>query len=714
MSRHKKSVISLLFLLLMSPFIAYILVIPNKIEFVDLSDNPLNTSTWNSEFRDWYCISDQPPLFNDANDTSWMARIAIDSQDYLHVVWADDTDGTAWGTDYEIFYSFFNSIAWSTPIAISPGVGNWNSGTSWQPSIAIDSQDNLHVVWSDSTLGWWTNSISDFEILYSNYTLASGWSNPICISDNISLWNDGLSEIPFIAIDSNDDLHVVWSCNSSGWWKNNMKDSEIFYVKRTNNVWGNVIPISDNSTLWNNDTSHFPSIAVDNNDNVHVVWQDETNDTQWGNDMEILYRNYTIGVGWGPFIGLSGVGINSWNNDFSEFPIIAIDPNTDLLHVVWQDNTSSPNEWGYDYEIFYSRSTDGVIWTNATALSGIGVNSWNNDGSWGPWITIDNISRIHVVWHDDTDSTLEWGTDREIFYSNSTDGVTWFNATCLSDQPDYSNMPNTGFYWQSEEPCIAYDSTNFVHVVWWDDSPATFPPPQWTDWDGELEVFYTSNYYSVGTPVLQPITPNPSTTGSISLNWTASAYAAYYKIYQSTSNITIVGLGSATLIGTTRSTIYNDNIGSDGTYYYAIVAHNVGGDSSPSNCESVVVVIVVLIPPNSNNPSDQILEKDEVASIPWILTDALGAGYYRVLINNTPGPWYTWTNNTLINFPIDTSTVGVFNYTIEYNNSNGIFGIPNTVIITITTPPNSNNPSDQILEKDEVASIPWILTDALG
>ncbi|MFX1293724.1 MAG: hypothetical protein ACFFD2_02525, partial [Promethearchaeota archaeon] len=34
-----------------------------------------------------------------------------------------------------------------------------------------------------------------------------------------------------------------------------------------------------------------------------------------------------------------------------------------------------------------------------------------------------------------------------------------------------------------------------------------------------------------------------------------------------------------------------------------------------------------------------------------------------------------------------TSTVGVFNYTIEYNNSNGIFGIPNTVIVTINKPP---------------------------
>ncbi|MFX1293904.1 MAG: DUF4350 domain-containing protein [Promethearchaeota archaeon] len=91
--------------------------------------------------------------------------------------------------------------------------------------------------------------------------------------------------------------------------------------------------------------------------------------------------------------------------------------------------------------------------------------------------------------------------------------------------------------------------------------------------------------------------------------------------------------------------------------------------------------------PESNNPSDQTVEKDAVGSIPWILTDVAGPGSYRVLINNTPGPWNPWTNNTLINFPINTTAVGVFNYTIEYNNLYGKFGIPDTVMVTVTKPP---------------------------
>ena len=100
-----------------------------------------------------------------------MARIAIDSRDYLHVVWSDDSDNAAWGTAIEILYSYFNSVSWSTPIAISD-FGSPSDGKSEQPSIAIDSQDNIHVVWSDNTPSPMVpeNPEGIYEILYGPTT----------------------------------------------------------------------------------------------------------------------------------------------------------------------------------------------------------------------------------------------------------------------------------------------------------------------------------------------------------------------------------------------------------------------------------------------------------------------------------------------------------------------------------------------------------------
>ncbi len=581
MPKRENVVLLFLFLLFMSPFFACVIAIPNRVTLSAIPNNPIKVQTWNSEFHDVSCVSDFPPFPN--NDLSWMGRIAIDSQDVLHVVWSENTDNlTGWGTDAEIFYSYFNGTSWSTPIPISHWAGL--NGTSEQPSIAIDTHDNVHVIWSDDTPGWWQTG-SESEIFYAMKNAITGfWSIPVAISDDLTNWNTGLSKFPFLAIDSNDNLHVVWQDQTSGQpWGGGPSDTEILYINRIGGTWGSIIPISDDITDFNKDLSGFPSIAADCNDNLHVVWQDDQDNISiWGADQEILYRNYTVtSGGWNSIIGLSGVGLNAWNNDISEFPIIATNPNTGSMHVVWQDDTNGT--WGADYEIFYSNSTNGAVWSNATALSGIGTNYWNNDNSFSPWIIIDNLNVIHVVWHDDTDALNEWGIDRDIFYSNSTNGATWLNATCLSDQPDYT-YSNNG---DSEEPCIAYDSTNFVHIVWWDNSPAYPWSPPFFDYD----IVYTSDYLAVGTPLLHAITPNPSTDGVIHLNWTSAANAAYYKIYRSTSNLTISGLAGLNPIGTTRSTTYFDNLNTDGTYYYVIVAHNVGGNGPASNCESVIVSI---------------------------------------------------------------------------------------------------------------------------
>ncbi|NVM55244.1 MAG: Ig-like domain-containing protein, partial [Candidatus Helarchaeota archaeon] len=88
-------------------------------------------------------------------------------------------------------------------------------------------------------------------------------------------------------------------------------------------------------------------------------------------------------------------------------------------------------------------------------------------------------------------------------------------------------------------------------------------------------------------PELDPISPNPNTDGIIALNWSEVAEATSYYIYRNTSTITsVAGLTSIANISTTT---YQDPIFKNGIYYYVIVAGNLSGNSSISNCESVEV-----------------------------------------------------------------------------------------------------------------------------
>lgn len=88
--------------------------------------------------------------------------------------------------------------------------------------------------------------------------------------------------------------------------------------------------------------------------------------------------------------------------------------------------------------------------------------------------------------------------------------------------------------------------------------------------------------------------------------------------------------------------------------------------------------------PTSNHPADIEISVDDTHTIDWILYDDFAGGQYRVLIDGNPGQWSTWTNNSTLNYTIDTSTAGIFNYTIQYYDSNDLFGVPDTVIVTIT------------------------------
>jgi len=114
--------------------------------------------------------------------------------------------------------------------------------------------------------------------------LAIGLSYPsgICFSDwgatKRLTWNSGDSYFPAIAIDSNNNLHVVWHDWTPGNW-------EIYYKRSTDGglSWG-----ATKRLTWNSGNSLYPGIAIDSNNNLHVVWCDYT-----PSNYEIYYKKGT-------------------------------------------------------------------------------------------------------------------------------------------------------------------------------------------------------------------------------------------------------------------------------------------------------------------------------------------------------------------------------------------------------------------------------------
>jgi hypothetical protein len=409
--------------------------------------------------------------WNSANSED--PRIAVDGNNKIHVVWQDGTDGV-WGTDYEIMYvSHTTNFGWSNVSVISDGYNGvyWNDGYSADPAIAIDSQNVIHVVFEDGTDGQWG---VDYEIMYVYYSETSGWSNITVISDGYSgaYWNDGNSYEPSIAVDNEDNLHVVWYDYTDGVWGT---DTEIMYAKYTQGVgWSNVTIISDgyNGIYWNEDGSFYPKILSENG-NLHVVWYDFT-DGVWGSDSEIMYAKYTQGVGWSNVTIISdGYSGSYWNDGSSAYPSIAY--SEEKIHVVWEDETDGV--WGTDYEIMYASYTTISGWSNITVVSdGFNGTYWNDGHSYSPDIITDYNGNVHIIWADYTDGF--WGTDAEIMYVNFTVSNGWTNVSVISDGFE-------GTYWNDglsryPDMCLG---TNSIYIAWQDGTDGA--------WGTDYEILFT-------------------------------------------------------------------------------------------------------------------------------------------------------------------------------------------------------------------------------
>ncbi|MFX1502910.1 MAG: hypothetical protein ACFFDH_18260 [Promethearchaeota archaeon] len=512
---------------------------------------------------------------------SWQPQIAVDKNGTIHAVWYDGTHGL-WGIEYEIMYaSYTEASGWSNVTVISDGYNNiyWNDGYSYQPKIAVDNDNKVHVVWYDNGPGIWREGSVDYEIMYASYTEASGWSNVTVISDGYNgiYWNDDQSLDPDLAIDNNGTIHVVWSDYTDGSWGT---DEEIMYVSYTETSgWSNVTVISDgyNGIYWNDMISRRPDIAVDSLGNIHVVWEDETIGIWTGAlfDWEIMHVTYTEASGWLNVTVISdGFEDIYWNDGYSMAPQIAVDDD-DNVHVVWEDETDGL--WGTDQEIMYS-TLQGSKWSFPKVISdGFEGVYWNDGQSQKPSIAIDSSGNIHVVWQDDTNGG--WGIDTEIMYSYYSEKTGWILPKVISDGYQ-GNFWNTG---DSYYPAIAYGNEE-IHVIWRDTTDGV--------WGMDDEIMYSSISVKLAPSIftLSTDAKSPDSDGMFDLIWTESEGTETYSVYRHSSYISIINSSVNLLQSGLTTPLLNLTGYASGTYYFIIEAENEVG-SCLSNCLSVEVQI---------------------------------------------------------------------------------------------------------------------------
>ena len=492
----------------------------------------------------------------ESTDDSNNPAIAVDSQNNVHVVWHDFTDYDGSGTDTDIFYKYYNqaTASWTLTQVISTE----STGGSAYPSIAIDSHDNVHVVWQDTTD--YQGSGIDVDVFYKYYDRAtSSWTSTQVVSTESATNSDD----PRIAIDSNDNLHVVWydftDYGGSG------SDPDIFYkiFSQETSTWSVTQVVSSESTL----ASNFPAITVDSNDNVHVAWHDLTDYSGAGVDYDIFYKYYTPATStWSVTQVISTEGSSS-----SLYPSITSDNNNNI-HIVWHDQADY-NGAGTDSDIFYKYFDQAT----ATWSSTIVVSTQSTSSSYFSIVRTDNQDNVHFVWYDITNLNGA-GTDTDVFhrvfYPQS---VTWSRY----DEISYNNGT-------SARPNIDIDASGRIHIVW-DDQ---------TNYNGagsEYDIFYRVYEKAPDSPQIQLLNQGP-VLSSIGLSWEPIPFVTSYNIYRTNATIS-----EAKKIGSTIDTVYVDTSTEEDAYSYYVTATNVVGESPRSNIILVSISRDTVSVTQSNN-----------------------------------------------------------------------------------------------------------------
>jgi len=501
------------------------------------------------------------------------------------------------------------------------------------------------------------------------------------------------------------------------WWDNRSGSNYDIYAQKVNST-GYVQWTRNGTAICTaSGIQRYPQICSDGVGGAIIAWYD-----QRGSDGDIYAQrvNSTGNVTW----TTDGVAICTAGHDQKDLQICS--DGEEGAIITWRDYRSSVNK------IYTQRinSTGNVTWTT----NGVAICTASGYQE-QPQICSDGIGGALISWSDgrgiDTDiyvqrinstGNLKWTTDgialctasNEQYYnqicSDGAEGavITWVDLRNGIDLDIYTQRVNSTGHVQwtgngsaictainhQEHPKICGDGEEGAIITWQDQRSGQYIYAQRVNSTGDIQwIGNGTAIWPGGSYQIRPEICSDEAGGAIITwdEWPINNYDVY--VQRINSNGVVQWTADGVALCTADDNQYYPKICSDGTGGAVITWMDWRNGESNRDIYSQRITDD---PPTSNHPGPITTYLSGSETIDWTLYDDYSGGQYRVWANDTNDNYYVWVdwtpwiNDTSLSVPINRTALGIYNYTIQYNDSNGKFGVPDTVIVSITEPSNGD------------------------
>jgi hypothetical protein len=166
----------------------------------------------------------------------------------VHIAWEKRLGGAY--RSHAVFHSFRNALGWSTPVDVDAAAAR----DSFRPSLAVGADGLLHMVYERQT----ANNPNELDKVVHKSWDGIVWSARTGLSSALSY-----GRTPSIAAGDDGTLHVVWQDGEN-------LGGDIFYSKFDGIAW-QIVP---DEIVTGATEACTPSVTVDANGDVYVVWED--------------------------------------------------------------------------------------------------------------------------------------------------------------------------------------------------------------------------------------------------------------------------------------------------------------------------------------------------------------------------------------------------------------------------------------------------------